>query len=317
MASTNPMLASDLVSKYGWQIMPYLSNLGVNLLAESQVLFVDSGHAQTLDSDDGEHGHSFQRPFATIDYAIGQCTASQGDVILVAPGHTETIVGATGFVLDVIGVTIIGIGVGTLRPTLSLGTATAATLNVTAANCKLSNLRVISALANIAAGITIGASADGTIIEKCDIRDGNAAALEMVIGISVTADADDIVIRNNNFSTVPSGGCASAIKLVGGSDRCIIEGNTCYGTYSAAALDADQAASLECVIKNNTFANIGTVGCALHASTTGVLINNMIAGNGGTLDGGLTNTDLMYCLGNLEVDEDNVSGVAVPNTPAT
>ncbi len=328
MAATNPFKAKDLIVKYGWQIMPYLSNLGVNLLADSQVLFVDSGATNALDSDDTEHGHSFDKPYATLNFAINMCTASQGDVILLAPGHAEILndFGTASsdnntdeVVVDKIGVTIIGIGVGTLRPTFTCGTTgthtdTTAGINVTAANVRISNIRVVSGLADIAAGITIGASADGTIIENCDIRDGNSATLEMIIGILVVANADDIIIRNNNFSTVPSGGCASVIKLAGGADRAIIEGNVCYGTYSAAAFDADQAASLETIIKDNIFANIGTVGCALHASSTGVLVRNMIAGNGGTLDAGLTNTDLMYCFENYEVDEDNKNAVSVPAT---
>ncbi|KKL92671.1 hypothetical protein LCGC14_1882380, partial [marine sediment metagenome] len=75
MAAVNPLRVSDLIKKYGWTIMPYLSNLGPTLLAEAQVLFVDSGHTNALDADDGEHGHELTKPLATWDYAIGLCTA--------------------------------------------------------------------------------------------------------------------------------------------------------------------------------------------------------------------------------------------------
>jgi hypothetical protein len=305
------MKTQNLVRKYGWEIMVYLSNLGVNLLADANLYFVDSGATNTLDSADGQHGNSFEYPFATIDYAIGQCTASQGDVVLVAPGHAETIGSATGCVLDIIGVSVIGVGQGTLRPTLSIGTATTATISITAANCRLSNLRIISSLANVAAGITIGASADGTIIENCDIRDGNAAALEMVIGISVAADADDIIIRNNTFSTVPAGGCANAIKWAGGCDRAQVYGNTAYGTYSAGCFLASTAPSQEIVIRDNIFANEGAVAIALHATCTGLLARNLLGGTT-SMAAALTGTDTMWCWENYPTGAVNASGLILP-----
>ena len=311
MAATNPFLTSDLVSKYGWQIMPYLSNLGVNLLAESQILFVDSGSSNALDSDDTEHGHSFEKPLATLDYAVGLCTASQGDVILVSPGHTETFTTANPCTLDVAGITVIGIGTGQLRPTFSLGTNVGATIDITAANIRLSNVRVISALANITAGINVKTGATSCTIENCEIRDGNAAALEMVIGISVAADMDDIVIRNNVFSTVPSGGCASAVTFAGGSDRCRLIGNVAQGTYSAAAFSLATAASTEMIIKGNILTNQGAATLILHASCTGVVSDNRVAGTT-SMAAAMTGYDLMFLWENYVVGEDAKSGAIIP-----
>ena len=98
MPATNPLRVSDLIKKYGWTIMPYLSNLGHTLLAEAQVLFVDSGHTNALDADDTEHGHSFEKPLATVDYANSLLTADEGGLILSAPGHNENI--AAGETID-------------------------------------------------------------------------------------------------------------------------------------------------------------------------------------------------------------------------
>lgn len=321
MAATNPFKVSDLVSKYGWQIMVYLSNLGATVLAESAVLFVDSGATNALDSDDGEHGHSFDKPFATANFAMNMCTASQGDIVLLAPGHAETLddLGTASsdentdeLVMDKIGVSLIGIGSGTLRPTFTCGSAdTTAGINITAANCRVKNIRVISGLADLAAGITIGASADGTIIEDCDIRDGNSAILEMVIGILVAANADDVVIRNCNFSTVPSGGCANAIKLAGGSDRCIIEGNVAQGTYSAGTVLGSAAKSTEMIIKNNIFTNQGAVALALKTDCTGIISGNFLAGTT-SMAAALTGDNAMWCFENYITGAVAVSGVINP-----
>ena len=51
---------------------------------------------------DGNDG-SYLRPFSTIDYAVGRCTASRGDIIAVMPGHAESVAAASGITLDEIG----------------------------------------------------------------------------------------------------------------------------------------------------------------------------------------------------------------------
>jgi hypothetical protein len=71
---------------------------------------------------DGNKG-TFNAPFGTIDYAIGQCTAGRGDVIFVKPGHAETISAAGSIACDVAGVAIVGLGVGNARPTITIDTS--------------------------------------------------------------------------------------------------------------------------------------------------------------------------------------------------
>lgn len=68
---------------------------------------------------------------ATIDAANNLCTANAGDLILVAPGHTETLT-ATDITLDIAGVTVLGLGSGSLRPTLSMNNALAEVSSVSA-----------------------------------------------------------------------------------------------------------------------------------------------------------------------------------------
>src|SRR5690349_3795433 len=86
----------------------------VDDLAEhpGDIYFVGSGVTGATDA--AGYGKTPDAPFATLDYAIGQCTASQGDVIYLLPGHTET---TTAIALDVAGVRIIGLGWGRIRPT--------------------------------------------------------------------------------------------------------------------------------------------------------------------------------------------------------
>lgn len=116
--------------------IPILGGGGDVPLTTGNYFFVDSGHANCADS--ASHG-KYDAPFATIDYAIGRCTASNGDVIIVAPGHTETISAAGGITADVAGITIVGLGNGGLRPIITFS-ATASTFAISAANVTVKNI---------------------------------------------------------------------------------------------------------------------------------------------------------------------------------
>lgn len=76
---------------------------------------------------------------ATIDDAINQTVASRGDVIFVAPNHTETVSAASGITLDVAGVSVIGLGTGSNRPVLTFS-ATNASFVISAASCVVKNI---------------------------------------------------------------------------------------------------------------------------------------------------------------------------------
>lgn len=108
---------------------------------------------------DGNPG-TYQKPFATLDYAIGRCTAGRGDIIFIMPGHTETISSATALNLDVAGVAIVGLGVGASRPTFTLDTATTTTIPVSAAGITFSNCRFLANFADIVSVFTLTTAAN-------------------------------------------------------------------------------------------------------------------------------------------------------------
>src|SRR3990167_991761 len=108
-------------------------------------------------ASDGNQG-TFNDPFSTLDYAIGKCTASRGDIIMVKPGHSETYSAADGFALDVAGVAIIGLGVGSLRPKFILDTADTADVNISAANTSLYNVVFEAGFADIVRAVQVTAA---------------------------------------------------------------------------------------------------------------------------------------------------------------
>jgi hypothetical protein len=111
-----------------------------------QIFFVDSTTTGATDSTG--FGLNPDSPFATLAYAIGQCTASKGDTIYIKPGHTETIAGAAGVSLTIAGVRIIGLGYGANRPTFNF-TATDSQFLISANNITIENCRFVAGISAV------------------------------------------------------------------------------------------------------------------------------------------------------------------------
>ena len=85
-------------------------------------------------------GTSPSTAYPTVAQAVSSATAGTGDVIVMMPGHAETITSSTSFgSISKSGLTLVGLGSGALRPTFTLGTAATATINITAANVAFKN----------------------------------------------------------------------------------------------------------------------------------------------------------------------------------
>ena len=125
-----------------------------------KVFWVSNSTALLQGQVGGSNGNpgTFDKPFATLDYAIGRCMANRGDIIMLKPGHAENVESATALALDVAGVAVVGLGIGSLRPTLTLTTATTATLGVSAANVSLTNIVISANFADIVSPITLAAA---------------------------------------------------------------------------------------------------------------------------------------------------------------
>jgi len=192
------------------------------------VWFVDSGHASKSDSDG--YGQNPDAPFSTIDYAIGKLTVNNGDVIYVAPGHTETLSAASTITADVAGASIIGLGAGNDRPKITIGTDAAATITISAASVCLKNIIVIGALDGLNSAITVTG-------DDCDIdieyRD-TSATVEANIAITATS-VDRAKIKLNYIGFIAGNAVTNAIVL-DGCTSCNAE-VAFYGVASTAIVE--------------------------------------------------------------------------------
>lgn len=166
-----------------------------------QTFFVDSGHS--LATDSVGWGTEPSKPFATIDYAVGQCTASNGDVIYVMPGHAESVTAASGIDLDVAGISVIGLGNANNRPTLTYTTATTATMVIGADDVKVANINFVCGVDSL--GMFISQEANDFTLEDCYFEGG--ATYQFLCGIRIETTYDGFTGRRLRFdqSTDPGG----------------------------------------------------------------------------------------------------------------
>lgn len=285
------MKTYDLIRKFGWTVMPWLGNLGVNLLADSDVFFVDNEHSDASNSTADKHGSSFELPYSTLNYAISQCTDNQGDVILVAPGHTETIAdagtasGATTdeLVLDKAGVTIIGVGTDALRPTFTFNGATDASLVVTAANCTIKNIIFVGGLENLATLVDAAGTADGLTFDNCEFRDGGTDVLETIHQIDLATGCHRVTINNCRFfTTAAASATLSNVEVATGVNLLTITNCWFRGDVNTdGMIDGSGGAGTDWFIADNVLDNLdaGAGKCiVLNASTTGAVVRNLVHG---------------------------------------
>lgn len=237
------------------------------------VFYVDSG----IGIDGYNRGASWDLPFATIDYAIGRCTANNGDWILVAPGHAETLSAAGGIACDVAGITIFGFGDGTARPTITSATSTAATVTVGAANVRLYNLLFICGIDSQV--IMLDINSTDAIVERCEFRNVTAAQILTAVDINGgAANACDRVRVKDCLFRMSAVGSARAIELGEVADGVEITGCVVWGDFDDACIHNPTGKVLtNLLISDCTLTNLqtGDHSIELVSACTGNLVRNL------------------------------------------
>lgn len=173
----------------------------------------------------------------TINAAVNLCTAGNADLILVLPGHTETISAAAGIDANVAGITIQGVGQGSLKPTITLGTATTADVDVDADNVTIRGLRFVGNIDDLAAFIDV--NSHYCTIEDCDFV--TSSAKEALCFIDLATTKDYLTVKRCRFEqpTDPGGSDGGAgtggIYLVD-SEYILVQDCWFVGNFETAAI---------------------------------------------------------------------------------
>lgn len=199
-----------------------------------------------VSSTEGSNGNkgTQDRPFASIDYAVGRCTANKGDVIFVKPGHVETVSAAGGLSLDVAGIAVVGLGSGAARPTINFTTVVGADMNVDAANISMVNFLFTGGIDALTGPIDVNA-ADFTLI-GCEWRDVTGQATDVIVA---DANADRLFIDGYFHNGAAAAGANAAIALTG-MDNPTIRNFKIVGNFAVSAIDCRTTAVIDLDISN-------------------------------------------------------------------
>lgn len=244
---------------------------GVPLLAgiAGNVFFVDSA----IGADGTGYGGSWQKPYDTIDFAVGKCTANNGDIILVAPGHVETVAAANGLDFDVAGITVIGLGVGASVPQVN-ATATTSTTRINAASVWLQNLLFTGGIDAVAVNLVINGVAD-VYLKDILYRDVTGQSTKFLHA----ADGSDRLTIDGIRHIGDSAAGSTHSMTFDGCDDLVIKGEVhLFGNFSTAAIGFITTLSARILIQP-TRANIWNQNAA------DVCIVDTITGSTGNISG--------------------------------
>ncbi|MES0339863.1 MAG: hypothetical protein ABUK15_07390 [Anaerolineales bacterium] len=288
-------------------------SFGLDRLTTGEVWFVDSGASNATN---GNLGDSPDRPFATLNGAINSATASNGDQIVLMPGHTETVSSALTQVISKAGLTIIGVGVGSNRPTFNF-TATASSFEIDSANTTIENVRFVAGISAVVVGVNV--DADNVTLKNCEWN-LSATGFDFVIMVDVdtvnNCSIEDCIFRAEGATA----GAAEAIRLDTANFARVLR-NEMYGDFSAAAILAEGAASLQIYVADNVVYNDDTAstnnGIDLSVACTGVTAFNRLTGLQGTNVVALLDPGSCLNIENYGCNAIDELGIVIGGTPST
>lgn len=239
---------------------------------------------QSEGGSDGNKG-TFDKPFDTLDYAVGKCATGIGDTIMVKTGHGETVATDGALAIDVADINIVGIGNGDARPLITVNALAAAAAIISVDGVTMANFRW--SIGIDAATDPIQISGSGCDFGYMEIIE--ASACEALDLISVGADNNrnvlhDLIIKGRNTT---DGDALNAIHL-NGCDDCVIynihayngdwsegvifnEGDECLNVHIYDCILQTQATEdLSIVLDTNATGEIHDIKCILKENAANI-----------------------------------------------
>lgn len=231
---------------------------------------------------DGNKG-TFDRPFATLNYAVTQCIANRGDVIFIKPGHAESVNVANPMAWNIAGIAIVGLGSGSNRPTFTIDTANTNTITVSAANISVQNCIFTANFLSIATAITL-TTAKWFTCQACLFQDTAAATdfLNCITSTGAANTADGLAVLDSQWFGTGVTSVNSMVLVADANIDLVLLRNRAITERTADApilLTVTTGASKNIeigdnvVISKQTASTAGTV-AKLSAASTGVVYRN-------------------------------------------
>ena len=220
----------------------------------------------------------------TIPQALDECTADQGNTILVAPGYTANIATADAIDFDVNGVKCIGLGHGEIRPTFTW-TAGAGNIGVSADSVLVANMTFNASVDSCLKGFDVEDGSTDFIIEDCRFGVDADGTDEFDRSITFGDQCNHSIVRRCTFHQ-GTGNAVAAIWFEHDSDYMTVEYCFTSGDYSTAVINGSEQCDM-ILIQHNTLYNGQAAGIGLNtepcielaATTTGVIQYNLCCCN--------------------------------------
>jgi hypothetical protein len=289
------------------------------------VLNTYGGNVYWVNSNGGSNGNkgTRERPWATLDYAIGRCTANNGDIIMVGPNHAETITGAGGIAADVAGITIVGMGSYNQRPRFLMDGGTTVTFTISAADVTVSGLEFASGHASVVACFDI--TAVGAHINDCKFRNNttNENFLSPIKATGADASAAGLKVTNCDWYTIDTDDAAFITFAGSAADVWVWDNKVITSSATAAQLISVATGKLltNADIGWNRLVNAMTSGELFISNdgttNTGIIHNNYVghADVTGAHDPGWDGGGFRL-FNNLSTSVDNLQGLLIPAADA-
>jgi hypothetical protein len=243
---------------------------------------------------------------------------------LVKPGHAETITSATALLFNIAGVAIIGLGIGSNRPTFTFTTANTTKIPVSAANISIQNCIFVGNFLSIATCFLLTVAPDFTV-DRCAFRDTSAIlGFLSIVTTTVSVDANGLTFTNNEVQSDATTTPGPTIVIAGTMDRLTVSDNfVTHSTISnnVAALIAHGALVVTHLLceRNRIYSvntDTATGGILLTTSATtgsGIIASNRIRALDPDAAIMVTAAAVQYGhFDNLYTGETNTSGTVLP-----
>ena len=218
------------------------------------------------------------RVFSTIDAAIGACVASRGDVIYVMPGHAEAVT-VSSIAVDVAGVSIIGLGSGALKPTLTFS-ATDSRINVTAANCVFKNLRFTAGIGDVVTAVLHATAAQNSVYEDIEFTASSTFNFINCYTLGAANISDGCRWERNYLRTADAGQLALAITAAAHNDLKFYNNYVVHAAAAAGLLTAGAVNLLGLDVRKNfvqtgqTDGAVGVLVITTSTASSGCIVDN-------------------------------------------
>lgn len=291
-------------SKFGRSAQPLAIGAAKTFYVASSA--VQMGELQNTFPNDEE---GVVRAHSTISSALSSCVANRGDVVYVLPGYTETLTSA--LTISVAGVSVIGLGNGTKRPTLT-GNGTIDAVNITGDGVLFENF-AFAAPETDEQTAAINVAAAGVTVRNVRII-GSKTSKNIVDCITVASGADDLTIDDVRiYNSVVA--VNSFISFEAAVARLTMTNVMAFGDVATGGL-IDAATVTHLFMENVRIAVVGSSkpAATLDSNPTGIARNCFFSGTVTTLasNGALGNAMRVDNIKVLEETNNSASAAIIP-----